>query len=152
MGNSSATVIAGPMPGSTPTAVPSSTPITAYIRFIGVAASAKPCSSQLKLSMSENPVQNACGQRDSEPGIERVEAADRQHDADNEIENVSLAAENRCGPGEQQGPGDRPAQRDYEHDHRHEQPDEQSHSAPVGRRARIDVLAPLLLTGRAARN
>src|SRR6476659_10943842 len=77
-GSSSATVIAGPMPGRTPTAVPSSTPITAYSRFIGVAASAKPWSSQLKLSMSENPVQNACGQRDSEPGITSVQAPDRQ--------------------------------------------------------------------------
>src|SRR6476620_11004881 len=135
MGNSSATVIAGPIPGSTPTAVPSSTPITAYIRFIGVAASAKPCSSQLKLSMSENPVQNACGQRDSEPRIKRVETADRQHDADQKIENVSLAAENRCGPGEQQGSGDRPTQRYHQHDHRHEQPDEHSHSGPGSRRA-----------------
>src|SRR6185436_4313578 len=137
-GSSSATVIAGPIPGSTPTAVPSSTPITAYIRFIGVAASAKPCSSQLKLSMSENPVQNACGQRDSEPGIERVETADREHHADKDIEHVSLAAENRCGPGEQQGPGDRPTQRHHQHDHRHEQPDEHSHSAPVSGRARVD--------------
>src|SRR6476659_11118859 len=111
------------MPGRTPTAVPSSTPITAYSRFIGVAASAKPCSSQLKLSMSENPVQNACGQRDSEPGIERVETADRQHDADQKIENVSLAAENRCGPGEQQSLGDRPTQRHQEHDNGHAQPD-----------------------------
>src|SRR6476659_191875 len=151
-GSSSATVIAGPIPGSTPTAVPNSTPITAYIRFIGVAASAKPCSSQLKLSMSENPVQNACRQRDSEPGIERVETADRQHDADQKIEDVSLAAENRCGPGEQQGPGDRPAQRHHEHDHGHEQPDEQSNRAPVGRRASVDVLSPFLLAGRAARN
>ena len=30
----------------------------------------------------QNPVQDACGQRDSEPGVERVEAADRQHRAD----------------------------------------------------------------------
>src|SRR4029079_6379321 len=103
MGNSSATVIAGPIPGSTPTAVPRSTPITAYSRFIGVAASAKPCSSQLKLSMSENPVQNACGHAESEPGINRVDTANRQHDAENDVENVTLAAENRCGPGEQQG-------------------------------------------------
>ena len=34
-GSSSATVIAGPMPGSTPTAVPSSTPMKANSRLVG---------------------------------------------------------------------------------------------------------------------
>ena len=53
--------MAGPMPGSTPTAVPSSTPITAYSRFIGVAASAKPWSSQLKLSIYRIPSKMPAG-------------------------------------------------------------------------------------------
>ena len=43
-GSSSATVSAGPMPGSTPTAVPSSTPISAYSRLIGWVATARPWS------------------------------------------------------------------------------------------------------------
>ena len=41
-GSSSATVSAGPMPGSTPTAVPSSTPISANSRFIGCNAMVRP--------------------------------------------------------------------------------------------------------------
>ena len=39
IGSSSATVIAGPMPGSTPTAVPSRTPNSANSRLSGVIAS-----------------------------------------------------------------------------------------------------------------
>src|SRR6188474_819738 len=84
-GSSSATVMAGPIPGSTPTAVPSSTPITAYSRFIGVAACSKPWISQSRFSMSEDSIQNACGQRDSKPGVERVETADREHRADDDV-------------------------------------------------------------------
>src|SRR6201999_1332168 len=111
MGSSSATVMAGPMPGSTPTAVPSSTPITAYIRFIGVAASAKPWSSQLKLSMSENSIQNARGQRDPESGVEGVETDQRQHSADDDVADIVPAAQDRCRTGEQHGAGDHPAER-----------------------------------------
>ena len=44
-GSSSATVSAGPMPGSTPTAVPSSTPISANRRFIGCKATVRPWAS-----------------------------------------------------------------------------------------------------------
>src|SRR5262245_24326395 len=51
IGKSSATVNAGPMPGSTPTAVPSSTPISAYSRFIGCSATARPCISAASASM-----------------------------------------------------------------------------------------------------
>src|SRR6476620_12113958 len=105
MGSSSATGIAGPIPGSTPTAVPSSTPMTAYNRFIGVAASPNPWISQSRFSMSENPVQNACGQRDSEPGIERIEAADREHRPDGDVSDVVPAAEDGRRTGEQKCPG-----------------------------------------------
>ena len=41
-GRSRATVSAGPIPGSTPTAVPSNTPISAQSRFSGVSATWKP--------------------------------------------------------------------------------------------------------------
>src|SRR5918994_1319061 len=44
-GSSSATVIAGPIPGSTPMTVPSVTPISANSRFCGVRAWAKPSTS-----------------------------------------------------------------------------------------------------------
>ena len=50
IGSSSATVMAGPMPGSTPTAVPTITPIRASSRLIGVAAVANPSSRNWKFS------------------------------------------------------------------------------------------------------
>ena len=42
IGSSMATATAGPMPGSTPTAVPSAQPNSAHSRLMGVAAVAKP--------------------------------------------------------------------------------------------------------------
>src|SRR6476660_4563797 len=53
IGSSMATATAGPMPGSTPTAVPSTQPMKAHSRLIGVMAVAKPCRSALKMSMSD---------------------------------------------------------------------------------------------------
>ena len=44
IGSSSATVSAGPMPGSTPTSVPSVTPAAASSRFCGVSTALKPSS------------------------------------------------------------------------------------------------------------
>ena len=44
IGSSSATVNAGPMPGSTPTSVPSVTPAAASSRFWGVNTALKPSS------------------------------------------------------------------------------------------------------------
>ena len=44
IGNSSAIVSAGPMPGSTPTSVPSVTPAAASSRFSGVSTAPKPSS------------------------------------------------------------------------------------------------------------
>src|SRR6478672_4750295 len=55
MGSSIATATAGPMPGSTPTAVPSTQPAKAHSRLIGLTAVAKPCIRALKVSMSEPP-------------------------------------------------------------------------------------------------
>jgi hypothetical protein len=45
IGSSIATAVAGPMPGSTPTAVPSVQPTSAHSRLIGVPAVRKPCMS-----------------------------------------------------------------------------------------------------------
>ena len=42
---------AGPMPGSTPTAVPSAQPTSAHTRLPGDSAVANPCSSALRMSM-----------------------------------------------------------------------------------------------------
>src|SRR5687767_12049936 len=53
IGSSIATATAGPMPGSTPTAVPSTQPTKAHSRLMGEIAVANPCRSALKISMSD---------------------------------------------------------------------------------------------------
>ena len=55
IGSSRATVSAGPMPGSTPTSVPSVTPTRASSRLVGVRASWNPSISREKESISQNP-------------------------------------------------------------------------------------------------
>src|SRR5690242_13737504 len=144
--------MAGPMPGSTPTAVPSSTPMTAYNRFIGVAACSNPWISQSRFSMSEDSIQNACGQRDSKPGVERVEAADGEHRTDQDVADVMLATENGRRAAEQQSAGDGPAERLYQQDGGDEDADEQADGAPVGRSVGVDVLARVGLADRSARD
>src|SRR5438445_12734442 len=73
-GSSMATVSAGPMPGSTPMAVPRKQPTRAHIRLIGVMAMAKPCISRLRVSMDH--------QLRSEPG----DGQQRQIDAEQEFQ------------------------------------------------------------------
>ena len=58
----------------------------------------EPLEQPVEIFHLEDPVQYACGQRDSEPGIERVEAADRQHRPDNDIAQVMLAAQHVAAP------------------------------------------------------
>src|SRR5512138_2808088 len=87
-GNSSATVSAGPMPGSTPTAVPSSTPINAYSRFIGCSATTRPWPRAEIGSMgsaSEQPIERSRrqGQR-QELGEHQIDAQ-AEHKADREV-------------------------------------------------------------------
>jgi hypothetical protein len=52
IGSSIATAVAGPMPGSTPTAVPSVQPTSAHSRLTGVPAVAKPPSSCVQISVT----------------------------------------------------------------------------------------------------
>ena len=54
IGSSMAMVATGPRPGSTPTAVPSSTPMKQYIRLNGLSAVAKPSPRSLNSSMGES--------------------------------------------------------------------------------------------------
>src|SRR5512133_1072568 len=61
MGSSMATATAGPMPGSTPTAVPMTQPTNAHIRLMGVAAVAKPARSALRMSMEGKKLEPAAG-------------------------------------------------------------------------------------------
>src|SRR5512140_2541242 len=55
IGSSIATATAGPMPGSTPTAVPNPQPTRHQSRLAGEIAVAKPCRRALMISMSEPP-------------------------------------------------------------------------------------------------
>src|ERR1700754_4038441 len=69
MGSSIATATAGPMPGSTPTAVPMMQPISDQSRLMGVAAVARPASSCCQMSMvlsSEPAGLREAGQADRE--------------------------------------------------------------------------------------
>jgi hypothetical protein len=50
-GSRRATAMAGPMPGRTPMAVPSSTPSRAKARFVGVSAVPKPSTRELNASI-----------------------------------------------------------------------------------------------------
>src|SRR3954465_4013256 len=53
IGSSMATATAGPMPGRTPTAVPSAQPTSAHSRLAGEIAVAKPLINALRMSMSD---------------------------------------------------------------------------------------------------
>src|SRR6476469_1333376 len=66
MGSNMATATAGPMPGSTPTAVPSTQPTKAHNKFAGVMAVAKPCSSALRMSISNPPCAGQTRQVDAQ--------------------------------------------------------------------------------------
>ena len=55
IGSSMATATAGPMPGNTPTAVPSAQPTRAHNKLAGVMAVAKPAIKALKISITATP-------------------------------------------------------------------------------------------------
>src|SRR5574342_575553 len=82
-GNSKATVSAGPMPGRTPTAVPSVTPARAQARFVRVSALAKPAPSAAKTSIrrrgSRPRGENARGQRQAQRARENQIGGHGQH-------------------------------------------------------------------------
>src|SRR3954469_12458101 len=81
MGSSMATATAGPMPGSTPTAVPSTQPTKAHSRLTGVMAVAKPCSREAKMSMASDPA--AAGEAGEVDGEElREHPEDRRRDGE----------------------------------------------------------------------
>ncbi len=81
----------------------------------------------------QNPIQNACGQRDSEPGVERVEAHQREHQTKGDIADVVPAAEDGRRACKESGAGYHPAQRVDEQDQRDEERDEETNGAPVTR-------------------
>src|SRR3954447_16947092 len=87
MGSSIATVAMVPMPGSTPTSVPTRAPIRQSRRLIGVNATPKPRARLLKSSAiapSLNQKTRKELQRQPERIGEKQTAADRQEDADDD--------------------------------------------------------------------
>src|SRR4029453_18265891 len=70
------------MPGSTPTAVPSSTPITANIRFIGWTATASPCASAANVSTARTFLQETFDR----PGRKAERQQLREHQIDEEAQ------------------------------------------------------------------
>jgi hypothetical protein len=61
------------------------TPIAAYMRFSGVNAAPRPSKSRLRVSISEDPVQDAGREWDPERAVEEVPAAHREHRPDEEV-------------------------------------------------------------------
>ena len=65
--------MAGPMPGSTPIAVPSSTPRKAYSRFLGVSAVPKPSISEVRASIRGCPSGCPTGRTTPRPKANRYQ-------------------------------------------------------------------------------
>src|SRR5688572_8246486 len=110
-GRSIATVSAGPTPGSTPTKVPSVTPMRPHSRFMGCSATAKPCSSACSASISDSRAAEEWrepprGQVDVEQLYEEHEHAQRQGRSDQEISYWFPAAKTARHANEQRRPGD----------------------------------------------
>src|SRR6185436_14066635 len=88
IGSSRLTVAAGPRPGSTPTAVPTSTPIKQTSRLVRVRETPKPSARLLRRSISAAPqsAEKSARQRhlqeavEQQPGAERGGSRHRQRD------------------------------------------------------------------------
>src|SRR5690349_20416311 len=88
IGRSSATVRAGPMPGSTPTAVPRRTPMSANSRFIGWMATESPLARDVKASIgaaSEQVLKRPCRQGQGQAFAEKQIDDDRDHGTDQKV-------------------------------------------------------------------
>src|SRR5688500_12558868 len=104
-GSSSATVSARPTPGSTPTKVPSVTPMKPHIRFIGCSATPKPAISAFRASMSdaraaEDRREPASGQVDVQQLDEKKIDRERKDEADRHVAHPSSASEAARDAGE----------------------------------------------------
>src|SRR5262245_9804283 len=113
-GRSIATVSAGPTPGSTPTKVPSVTPMKPHRRFIGCSATPKPCNRAFKASTCVSLYPRSAQER-REPARRQVhvqqlheeeENAKRQQEADAEVPRHAPAAEAARHAREERGGGD----------------------------------------------
>src|SRR5918998_4916540 len=84
-GRRSATVSAGPIPGNTPTRVPSVTPMAASRRYSGRRAVAKPPASSPSTSILEQRVQKTVWQADTQELGKREEYEHAQYYADSKV-------------------------------------------------------------------
>src|SRR5688572_1833441 len=113
-GSSIATVSAGPTPGSTPTNVPSVTPMKPHIRFIGCSATPKPAIRAFRASMSdaraaEDRREPAGRQVDVQQLDEKKIDRERKDETDRHVAHPSSATEAARHAGEQGGAGNHEA-------------------------------------------
>src|SRR3990172_12588166 len=93
IGNSMAMVTSGPMPGSTPIAVPTNTPMKQYIRFLSDSATVNPRMRLSKMSISE-PLYQRIGQ--PEPVDEDADRKRAHEDRkDQDLDELELVAAER---------------------------------------------------------
>src|SRR3712207_9246301 len=85
IGSSSAMVSAGPMPGSTPIAVPRKQPSSAQPRLASVSALAKPRPRPASASMSEDALQDAGPDVHAQDAVEAEVGEESHGEADREV-------------------------------------------------------------------
>src|SRR5688572_15964362 len=109
MGSSMAIVAVGPMPGSTPTRVPSSTPRKQYSTLTGVNAVSKPSPRLAISSMSPAQPRSDQPQRQAQPDIEYQHAEDGEADRQRDRELQRHAVARKRGHDHDEGDrGDEP--------------------------------------------
>src|SRR5215210_4366023 len=92
------------MPGSTPTAVPSSTPMNANKRFVGCTATTMPCAREAiasTVSPSEQAFERPGGQAERQELVEHKISHEAESEADGEVGQERAPAESGRGRGEQ---------------------------------------------------
>src|SRR3954451_17670983 len=94
IGSSSAIVSAGPMPGSTPTNVPTSTPRAANARFSGVSTVPKPSIRSERTARTATSEDRGQAGRQRHPEVLREgrEEAEAEHEAGGRVANHRAAA------------------------------------------------------------
>ena len=150
-GRSSAIVMAGPMPGSTPIAVPSRTPMKAYSRFIGVSAVPKPLDQVVERVHQRIPFRMPTGRLMPRPRANRYQEPTRQDERDDRVADVVPAAEGE-GRSRRRGSRRRSASRARSMSRAlaTNAADQHGDGAPVAAAGEVDVLAALRLAAAAA--
>ena len=103
--------MAGPMPGSTPIAVPRSTPSKAYSRFSGVSAVPKPSISEVRCVHQRMPFRMPTGRTTPRPKANRYQEPKDSTSAMTRVPDVVPAAEREGRAPEEDRAGDGPAER-----------------------------------------